>query len=126
MKPEMKEIAAKVAAMTEEQRAEIAARMPVITIAGHVISQRNTVLLALQKEEPITIIGGFRQWIEAGRAVRKGEKAAYILRPAMKKSAEDSGQDGAEDGDKGARFFVQVPMFDVSQTDPLPVADKEE
>lgn len=50
MNDKMKAIAAQVAKMTEDERAAIAERMPVVTIAGHVISARNTVLLAMQQK----------------------------------------------------------------------------
>lgn len=122
MNEKMKAIAAQVAKMTEAERAAIAERMPVVTIAGHVISARNTVLLAMQQENPVTIIGGFRQWMEAGRVVRKGEKAAYILRPVVRKG--EAAPDGASDAgaDSVDRFFIQVPMFDVSQTDTMEAA----
>ena len=123
MNEKMKAIAAQVAKMTEAERAAIAERMPVVTIAGHVISARNTVLLAMQQESPVTIIGGFRQWMEAGRVVRKGEKAAYILRPVVRKG--EAAPDGASDAgaDSVDRFFIQVPMFDVSQTDTIEAID---
>lgn len=121
MNDKMKAIAAQVAKMTEDERAAIAERMPVVTIAGHVISARNTVLLAMQQESPVTIIGGFRQWLEAGRVVRKGEKAAYILRPVTRKTegAQDGAGDAGAGGEDVSRFFIQVPMFDVSQTNPM-------
>lgn len=121
MKPELKAIAAQVAAMTEDQRAAIAAQMPVLTIAGHIISTRNTVLLTLQNDFAVTIIGGFRQWIAAGRAVRKGEKASYILKPIIRKSDEPSEENAQNEN---LAFFVSVPVFDVSQTEPLEVLEE--
>jgi hypothetical protein len=121
----LKAIAAKVAAMSEDQRAAIAEQMPVISIAGHVISARNTCLLSLQLPGPVTVVGGFRQWLDAGRCVRKGESAAYILKPATRKArAADGAEAGAEAGPDGSgetavSFYVPVPVFDVSQTDIL-------
>lgn len=124
-KERMREIAAQVARMSEEQRAAIAASLPVVTIEQHAISPRNTCLIALQTEAPVTIIGGFRQWLAHGRAVRKGEKAIYILRPCQRgaKAAPDQ-EAAAEDGETGGLFFMPVPVFDVSQTDELP-ADRQ-
>lgn len=126
MNEKMKAIAAQVAKMTEQERAAIAERMPVFTVAGHAISARNTVLLAMQQESPVTIIGGFRQWLEAGRVVRKGEKAAYILRPVVRKGDADQGDDAGAEGENSSRFFVQIPMFDVSQTDVLEAKETAE
>lgn len=121
MNEKIKAFASQISTMTEQERADIAARMPVLTIAGHVISARNTVLLSMQSTEPHTIIGGFRQWIEAGRCVRKGEKAAYILRPVIRKGKEgkEDESNADKDSEDGARFFVSVPMFDVAQTEEL-------
>jgi antirestriction protein ArdC len=119
----MKAIAQQVAAMSEEQRAAIAARLPVLTIEAHAISARNTCLISLQVAAPVTIIGGFRQWLHHGRAVRKGEKAFYILKPCSKgrKADAPAADRGDQDGGAGL-FFVPVPVFDVAQTDPLPAA----
>lgn len=119
MNPKIKELAEKIATLSDAQRLEIAARFPVVTIAGHIISARNTVLLTLQYGEstPPTVVGGFRQWLEAGRCVRKGEKAAYILRPVARKK-DDASEDHAEDKGAPSRF-VPIPVFDVSQTDTI-------
>jgi hypothetical protein len=120
----MKALADQVAAMTEAQRAEIAARFPIVTIEAHAISARNACLVTLQAEGAVTIVGGFRQWLHHGRAVRKGEKALYILRPCAKR-APGAGQDSQDqDGPPQLRgqdvYFRLVPVFDVAQTDPLP------
>jgi len=108
----MKAYAAQVAAMTEGERADVAARMPIVTIEGHALSVRNNVLCAIQASAPVTVVGGFRQWIAHGRCVRKGEHALYILRPCEKKSDDADGET--------SRFFLSVPVFDVAQTDVLP------
>lgn len=100
------EFAAKVAAMPDADRAALAMKMPVTTIEGHPLSLRNNILCVLQSPDPITIVGGFRQWLAAGRCVRKGEKALYILYPCSKKD------------DSDARiFFREAAIFDVSQTE---------
>lgn len=124
MNEQMKTLAAQVAKMTDDQRAEIAGRFPVVTIEQHVISPRNTCLVTLQAERPVTIIGGFRQWIAHGRAVRKGEKALYILRPCPKGSKATAGAAPGEategaDQDVPGVFFKAIPVFDVTQTDAL-------
>ena len=111
----LKDIAAGLAAMTPEARAAMAARMPLITIEGHALSLRNNLLCILQAGDldgPATVVGGFRQWIAAGRCVRKGQHAMYILHPChAKKDADDS---------EGALYFREAPVFDISQTDEMP------
>lgn len=108
----MKKLAAyaeKIAAMPEAERAALAQTMPIVTIEGHPLSLRNNILCVLQSPRPLTIVGGFRQWLSAGRCVRKGEKALYILHPCAKKSADDSEKSGV--------YFREAAIFDVSQTD---------
>ena len=108
----MKHLAAyaeKIAAMPEADRAALAQTMPIVTIEGHPLSLRNNILCVLQSPAPVTIVGGFRQWLGAGRCVRKGEKALYILYPCAKKSEETS--------EKSEVFFREAAIFDVSQTD---------
>jgi N-terminal domain of anti-restriction factor ArdC len=63
-----------------------------------------------------TYVAGFRAFVALNRCVRKGEKAIKILGPVAVKQRDDDGQ---ETGEKRI-FFRTVPVFDVSQTDPLP------
>jgi N-terminal domain of anti-restriction factor ArdC len=61
-------------------------------------------------------VAGFRAFLALNRCVRKGEKAIKILAPVAVKQRDD---DGDQTGEKRI-FFRTVPVFDVSQTDPLP------
>jgi len=63
-----------------------------------------------------TYVAGFGAFLALNRCVRKGEKAIKILGPVAVKQRDD---DGEETGEKRI-FFRTVPVFDVSQTDPLP------
>jgi hypothetical protein len=63
-----------------------------------------------------TYVAGFRAFLALNRCVRKGEKAIKILGPVAIKQRDDDDQ---ETGEKRV-FFRTVPVFDVSQTDPLP------
>lgn len=60
---------------------------------------------------------GFRQWEQAGRRVKKGEKAAWILAPNMIK------KEDKETGEKEyfCVGFRSIPVFGVSQTEGEPV-----
>ena len=104
------ELTRKIAAMDDIQRAQLAATMPVITVAGHALSAHNACLIAMQCHSA-TVVGGFRQWIAAGRCVRKGESGMMILVPAARKDADT--------GEPGKTFFVRGYVWDVSQTDVL-------
>lgn len=112
----LKELAGRLAAMNDEQRAAIAAQSPVITIERHLLSHRNNCLLVWQSARPVTMVGGFRQWLKAGRCVARGESALWILAP-MSRNARDTEQPDAEGK---ITFFREVPVFDVAQTTELP------
>jgi antirestriction protein ArdC len=84
----------------------------------HRYSLRNTLLIAFQCPHA-THVAGFRQWLELGRCVRKGEKAIRIFAPVRYRRADDEQSD-----DKEAELqlvgFRLAAVFDVSQTEPLP------
>jgi antirestriction protein ArdC len=115
-------LAQKIAAMSDAERAEFAARCPVVlTIDGRPISGKNAMLAAMQCQT-VTIVGGFRQWLAAGRAVRQGEKGIYIFVPSSRKSepGADAGAEGAADSGESIRFLMAA-VFDVSQTDAVEI-----
>ena len=91
----------------------------------HSYSLQNTLLLAHQcAERGITPqhVGGFRAWLKLGRCVRKGESALWVMAPmAIKRRNEE-----AEEPDEERRvFFRSVPVFELSQTEPLPGVEPE-
>lgn len=59
---------------------------------------------------------GFRQWLDSGRAVRKGEKAIYILAPITKTLTETS-DNGEERSRVAIVGFKAIPVFGLEQTD---------
>jgi hypothetical protein len=67
-----------------------------------------------------TYVAGFRAFLALNRCVRKGEKAIKILAPAAIKQRDE---DGEQAGEKRI-FFRTAPVFDVSQTDPLPGTER--
>lgn len=111
------DLSRKIAAMDDIQRAQLAATMPIVTVAGHALSVHNACLIAMQCHSA-TVVGGFKQWIAAGRCVRKGEHGMMILVPASKKDPET--------GEAGKTFFVPSYVFDVSQTEELKVDSSRE
>lgn len=79
-------------------------------------------LIAMQCPD-VSYVAGFRAFLELNRCVRKGERAIRILAPMR---VGDRGREGSEVEGEGEReqprrtVFRAVPVFDVSQTDPLP------
>ena len=104
----LREIASQVAKMSDEQRAALAARVSITTIEGRSLSMHNQCLLAYQIPSA-TIVGGFKQWIKAGRAVMKGQHGSVIWVPIGRKDKE-TGEIQERTG------FVLGNVFDVSQT----------
>jgi hypothetical protein len=98
-----------IAGMTDVQRAEWAGSRTLCTIDGHPLSLRNTIL-AIMQVPTVSVVGGFRQWIAAGRCVRKGEHGILISAPRLVK--------GEGDIDDVAGFLV-VTVFDIGQTDAI-------
>jgi hypothetical protein len=84
-------------------------------------SFHNQLLIAMQRPDA-THVAGFRAFLALNRCVRKGEKAIRILAPMSVPAApERSAQAPAPDARQQQRMvFRAVPVFDVSQTDPLP------
>jgi len=111
-------------------------------------SVHNQFLLALQameREIELSYVTGFKSFKKLGRAVRKGERALWVLAPhtAVVKDGEqdrgsrtvlehgaqgragrvgDSQQDTVAAGVSRRVYFRAVPVFDVSQTEEIPGA----
>ena len=107
-------LATQVGAMSETERAQLAASIMPTTIEGRPLSVHNACLIAIQCPTA-TLVGGFNQWIKAGRYVRKGEHGLMIWAPAKPRETTDQ-----TETDKPK--FIMVTVFDVSQTDPLTAA----
>jgi antirestriction protein ArdC len=84
----------------------------------HRYSLRNTLLIAFQCPHA-THVAGFRQWLELGRCVRKGEKAIRIFAPVRYRRTDDEQSDHKETELQLVGFRLAA-VFDVSQTEPLP------
>ena len=103
------------------EREDIAARIgAVVTVEGRPLSRCNQSLIAFQSgalSVAPTIVGGFRQWLRAGRCVAKGQHGLAIWYPrgGGKKTVEGEGTD-EEPGKGGSRSFGVGVVFDISQT----------
>jgi hypothetical protein len=117
-KAAFRELWKKVAAAPELERIQLANRLGLRTCEGHELSLCNTMLVALQCPTA-SVLGGFRQWLKMGRAVRKGEHGAMIWVPTSKKTAAaDTGAAQPENGEATdeTRFIIGT-LFDIAQTD---------
>lgn len=105
-----------VSAMSEDERADLARRMPIVNVTGHSLSVFNNCLLIKQSSgAPLTIVGGFKQWLAAGRCVAAGQHGYAIWYPRGKRKAAD-GPEAADDEKRSAVSFGTATVFDISQT----------
>jgi hypothetical protein len=115
----VRQLAKRVAGMTEIERMELAQRFPITTIEGRALSLHNQCLLIFQANGITpTLVGGFRQWKKAGRSVRKGQHGFSIWIPTGKKSEEGEIEDGEQ-----VRFICGT-VFDVTQTEESGAAEE--
>jgi len=70
------------------------------------------VLLILAQRPDATRVAGFSTWRAHDRAVRKGERAIWILAPMVRAATGDDAETAPR-----VRGFKWVPVFDVAQTD---------
>ncbi len=105
--------------MQEVERLQIVERVGAVpTCEGRALSPFNSCLI-LYQNPTASMVGGFRQWINAGRAVRKGERGLMIWIPTAAK------REGELDDSEDVRFLMGT-VFDISQTDPLEVSNETE
>jgi len=84
----------------------------IATIEGRALSLHNTLFVYLQCDGIIpTIVGGYRQWQQAGQQVKKGEHGMIILFPVGDKDKETGEVMGA------TRFYTGT-VFDITQVEP--------
>lgn len=123
-KEKFKALWQQVAKMGDSEKAQFAAKFGFVTCEGHALSLCNQMLVALQSPGA-TVLGGFRQWIKQGRAVRKGEHGVMIWVPIGTRANNAEAQDPQSDGDADRRFIVGT-IFDISQTQEIETDNPEQ
>jgi hypothetical protein len=112
-----------VAAMPELERVQMGNRLGLLTVDGHSLSTCNQILVGMQLPTA-SVVGGFRQWLCHGRAVRKDEHGAMIWVPTGGRRNDvplDGGTsnsaivDCQPEGPSDTRFLIGT-VFDISQT----------
>lgn len=107
-----------VADLPELQRVQIANKFGLRTVEGHELSLCNTMLVYMQNSGA-SMVGGFRQWIKSGRAVRKGEHGMMIWVPIGHKDETGTPNQEQDARDLDDTRFIIGTVFDVSQTDEI-------
>lgn len=87
-------------------------------------SWRNRLIAALHGHRDAR---GFRQWETAGRRVKRGERAFYILGPCTVTAKQEEPERGIQPGDPILIGFRAIPVFGYTQTEgePVPWAEEE-
>lgn len=96
--------------LTPDKQQDIATKFGIVTIEGHVLSVFNQCFLYFQSgemERPPSVVGGFRQWLKAGRCVKLGQHGMIIWVPSSKKD---------DNGLVTDTNFFTATVFDISQT----------
>ena len=113
-------ICKQVAAMSDLDRAKLTNKIGVVlNCEGRALSPFNTCLLLFQSGGAVSVVGGFRQWIKAGRSVRKGEHGYSILVPTGTGEKAESETKAEEQTEESVCHFVGGTVFDISQTEEL-------
>src|SRR5262245_41230196 len=114
---QMRAITKKIAAMTPEDRMQMAAQVGVVlTCERRALSPFNCCMLVHQRPD-VTIVGGFQQWKRVGRMVKKGEHGCYIWIPLGTRETDDQGMTRTDMPDE--KRFKLVAVFDVAQTETM-------
>ena len=92
-------------------------------------SFNNQILIFLQRKNA-SKVGGKNMWFrQFGRKIKPGERAIMIYAPIMVKQKEDGdiriGEDPTSGEPTKVMRFRLVPVFDISQTEPIPGREKE-
>ena len=101
-------VRSKLSNLTEGEKQKLQQTGTVVTVDGRHLSGNNVMLILLQMPGA-TVVGGFNQWKQSGRQVKKGSSGLSIWVPTSKKT---------EDGEE-TKYFIAGSVFDVSQTEPI-------
>lgn len=106
----IKAIREKILSLSDQEREALSA-ISIPTIEGRFLSIHNVLMIVSQFPFMPTVVGGFKQWMKAGRSVKKGEHGAVILFPVGPKDDQGNLED--------AERFYSATVFDISQTESL-------
>ena len=110
-------LAAKVSRMSDAEKASLTSRLGAVpTCAGGLLGLHNSLLCMVQRPD-VSLVGGFRQWLAAGRAVRKGEHGFMIWIP-LGRDSDKALENGSGEATPDDGRFIMGTVFDMSQTEP--------
>lgn len=105
-----------VSAMSEDERTALVMQCgAIVTCEGRALSPLNSCLV-LSQFPTASMVGGFLQWKEHGRSVRKGEHGLSIWVPTGRKSERAELKEISESKAKPGGFIMGT-VFDITQTE---------
>ena len=105
-----------VSAMNEEERTALVMKCgAIVTCEGRALSPLNSVLI-LTQFPTASMVGGFLQWKEHGRSVKKGEHGLSIWVPTGSKTERAELKEISESKEKPGGFIMGT-VFDITQTE---------
>jgi hypothetical protein len=105
-----------VSAMGEDERTALVMKCgAIVTCEGRALSPLNSVLI-LTQFPTASMVGGFLQWKEHGRSVKKGEHGLSIWVPTGGKSERAELKAISESKEKPGGFIMGT-VFDITQTE---------
>ena len=115
-KVQVSKIIKQLAELPAEKREELSGKLGIINPDGHQLTPRNQCLIYFQNidEIKISVVAGYKQWQKFQRQVKKGEHGFLIAVPSQKNQKQD------EENEQDVFFFYKT-VFDISQTEELPV-----
>lgn len=91
-------------------------------------SFNNQILIFIQRKNASRVAGKNTWFRQFGRKIKSGERAILIYAPIMTKRKDEdiqAGEDPASGIKEKVMRFRLVPVFDISQTEPIPGREKE-
>lgn len=111
-------IVKQVAAMDEDERTALVMKCgAIVTCEGRALSPLNSCLI-LTQFPTASMVGGFLQWKDHGRSVKKGEHGLSIWVPTGRKDEREELEQATDDSKAKRAGFIMGTVFDVSQTEP--------
>jgi hypothetical protein len=122
-KARLKQIREKLKSLSDQEKKQLLDNGLIATIDGKILSTHNTMMCYLQTPGIFsgnatlpTVVGGFKQWKNAGRYIVKGQHGMTIFFPVGPKVETENGEKLVE-----AEHFYTASVFDITQTENMEV-----
>jgi hypothetical protein len=112
---QLKQYAQKLKSLSEDEKTQLMKGLLIKNIEGRELSPTNQMLIIMQCQQA-TVVGGFNQWKQQGRKIKKGECGSVIFIPIRKNKEDESGNPL---DDTQLSHFICGNVFDITQTEEI-------